>query len=263
MNFFGNVKKFEAAFAALQSVFNPALDKAGIKTLKVEGKDLPASEAPLADQAIALLAANPTGEHQQTISELHVTNASLAKRIETLESEKAVALGTVSGLQSEKQELTNRSTASEAAVQKLTAELGQTQVQLKAAQDEFNRVAREQAAFNTELSKACIAVGCLQLHDANGAALPLNASAEAKLASANLLTLSEKLKAYQGGLNTAIAATGLSVASLPGAPLQFVQSAPRGILAEHRAITDPVAKARHYEKHKEAIDQAYRELNQK
>jgi len=263
MKFFGNVTKLEAAIEAADGVLNAALAKANVLTVSIDGKAVAVADAPLADKARALIALNPVGESQATVNELHVTNTGLAARLEGVSGERDTALASLGALQLDKSNLTTRAEAAEASVQTLTAEKGQLGVQLKAAQSEFERVSREHAGFNTELSKACIAVGCLQLTDASGAALPLAAGEAVKLEAANKLSVSDKLKAYQAGLNMAITATGLNVASLPGAPLKFTATPAAGILAQHKAITDPMAKAQHYAKNKEAIDQAYRDLNSK
>lgn len=253
-----NVVKANAVIEAAEAKLAPALAKANIATIPVDGKPVPAAQAPLDAQIEAVFAANPPGEASHDKSELLVTNATLADELQKREVALATANATVGSLQSEKQTFVSRAEAAEASVLTLTAEKGQLNVQLKAAQSEYDRVSREQAAFNTELSKACIAVGCLQLTDANGAALSLNASEAAKLEAANKIPLSDKLKAYQGAVNQAITATGLNVASLPGAPLKFVQSPPTGILGQYNAITDPMEKTAFYRKHKAEIREAAR-----
>lgn len=258
MKFFGNVTKLEAAIEATDAVLNAALAKANVLTVSVDGKSVAMSEAPLADKARALIALNPVGESQQTVNELHVTNAGLAARLEAISNERDTANASLGALQLDKRNLTTRAEAAEASVQTLTAEKGQLGVQLRAAQSEFERVSKEQSAFNTELSKVCLAVGCLQLTDAGGAALSPNATEAAKLEAANRIPVGDKLKAYQGAVNQAITATGVTVASLPGAGM--AQQATGNILAELEAIKDPTERARFRIKHSSAIFAAAKAL---
>lgn len=260
MKFFGNVTKLEAAIEAADSAINPALAKAKILSVKVDGKDVPVSEAPLANRILALLAISEPGSHEQTVAQLTVTNAELASRNEKISGDLATATATLGGVQADLRAMTTRAENAEGSVSTLTAEKGQLAIQLKAAQDEYSRVSREQAAFNTELSKACIAVGCLQLTDANGAALSPNASEAAKLEAANRIPASDKLKAYQAGLNTAIANTGLSVAGLPGAPLKVINTPDTAILAQYDLITDPTERAKFYKANASKIFSAMKAL---
>jgi hypothetical protein len=102
-------------------------------------------------------------------------------------------------------------------------------------------------------------VQCLTLLEADGTPLKASATEAEKLEAANRIPATEKLKAYQNGLNNAIAATGLELSRLPGATLKFVQGTPKGILAEYNAITDSAAKTAFYRKHKDAMHQAHRD----
>lgn len=262
MKFFGNVTKLEAAIEAADNAINPALTKANVLSLKVDGKDIPLSDAPLANRIAAFVAIADKGENDATVNQLTVTNAELAARNEKLSGDLATVQAFLGGAKNDNQALTNRAETAEAAVTKLTADKAQLKLELSAAQSEYQRVLTEQAAFNTELSKACLAIGCLQLTDTNGIAIKLTAPEEQRLEAANKIPPSEKLKAYQGGLNLAMTKLGLTANSLPGAPVSFV-SAPAGIVAQHNAIKDPTERALHYRKNKEAIDAAYRNLSTK
>lgn len=234
MKFFGNVTKLEAAIEAADSAINPALATAKILTLKVEGKDVPASEAPLANRIAALLAVSAPGVSEQSVANLTTTNAELAARNETISTELATSNSLLGGLRQELAEQKTKLTNAEASVSTLTAEKAQLEIQRKAAQSEYERVSKEQASLNTELSRACLAIGCLQLTDANGAAIKQTSTEEQKLEAANRIPASEKLKAYQGGLNLAISNMGANISSLPGAPLKLVSSA-SGIIAQYNA----------------------------
>lgn len=253
-----NIGRANELIDSAAAVLSPALEKANIKTITVDGKPVAAATAPLADQISALIAVSATNSGSQNENELMVTNSTLAAQLEKITVELATANATVGTLQTAQTALETRASTAEAAVQTLTAEKGQLQVQLDAAKNEFTRVSREQSTFNTELSRACIAIGCLQLTDANGAALKLNATEEQKLEAANKLTASEKLKAYQGGLNLAVANMGLNVSSIPGAPLKFAAKV-GGKLAEYNAMTNSAEKTAFYRQHKAEIDQEHRE----
>lgn len=260
LKFFGNASRMEAVINKISAVIEPALAKAKIVTLEVGGKTIPTSEAPVDVQVAALLAANPVGGGQQEVSNLHVINANQAEQIQNLTNENATLQATVGGLQQDKIALTSRAEAAEATAGKQSAALAQKDIEIKASQDNFTRLHGEQLVFNTELSKACIAVGCLQLTDANGAAIKQTATEEQKLEAANKIPVSEKLKAYQGALNLAASNLGLSIASLPGAPLKFQQTPATGILAQYEAAKAQGAGAgvEFYRKNATAIDEAYR-----
>jgi len=253
-----NIGRANELIDSAAAVLAPALEKANIKTITVGGKPVAASAAPIADQISALIAVSSTTTGSQNENELMVTNSTLAAQLEKITLELATAQTAVGTLQGQVSTLTNRAEAAESAVQKLTAEKAQQDVQLESAKKEFTRVSSEASALNTELSQACIAIGCLQLVDANGAALSPNASASAKLEAANKISPSEKIKAYQGGFSLALSNIGLSAANIPGSQLKLVQAPAGGILAQYNAITDPQQKVAFYRKNADAIDAAYK-----
>lgn len=258
MKFFGNVTKLEAAIEAADSAINPALATAKILTLKVDGKDVPASEAPLANRISALLAVSAPGVSEQSVANLTTTNAELAARNESISTELATATSVLGGVRTELAELTTKAANLEASVSTLTAEKAQLEIHRKAAQSEYERVAKEQSTFNTEFSKACLAIGCLQLADANGTPLSPSAPEEQKLEAANKIAPAEKLKAYQGGLNLAISQMGVNTNKLPGNPLRFVKSNSE-IIARYNAekARSAAAGVAFYRAHANEIDAAF------
>lgn len=245
----------DSAHAAI----DPLLTKANISTITVDGKPVAAAEVPLKLKIDALAAVMPTTAGNQAENELMVTNATLAAQIEKVSGELATANATGGKLTLEARDLTTRATNAEASVQTLTAEKGQLDVQLKASNSEFSRVNTSLSAISSKLSKACIGVGCLQLLGENGGPLPANATEAQKITAADKIPIAEKLEAYQGALNTAISNVGLSVASIPGAPLKLEAGSPKGIRAQYAAIPNASEKTAFYRANKTAIDASYRE----
>ncbi len=261
---FFNIGKANAEIDAADSVLNPALAKANILSISVDGKAVPANDAPLAAKISAIFAANPVGEGQQNVSELLVTNADLARQLEKLTSDHAAATATVAGLGREKSALEARAASAEGSVQTMTAEKSQLQVQLKAAQDEFSRVNGQLQQFNTELSRVCLAAGCLELTEADGRLLPKEATAEQKQAAAERIPALDKIKAYAGAVNAALARTGINVNTLPNASGSAVAAngnvAHASILAKLEAIKDPTERARFHKANASAIFAAMKAL---
>src|SRR5690348_14565569 len=93
--FLPNITKANAQIQAASEVIDPALAAAKISTLKVDGKDVAASEAPLSVKVAAIAALVGAGEKSQDVSELIATNGQIAARVEALEGELATANATV------------------------------------------------------------------------------------------------------------------------------------------------------------------------
>lgn len=268
MKFFGNASKSETAYNEVVAALAPALARAKITTLTVEGRTVPASEAPAALQVAALLAAHPIGEGQQEVNNLHVTNANLAAQNEALTDDNATLQATVGGLQVEKQTLITRATVAEAALETSTAKCAQKDVEIQASQANFNRVDGELKSLNADISRRCLAVGCLmELKGANGAALASTATADEKQAAAERIPPAEKLASFNGAVNAALTRLGVNVATLPGAPANGTNVpaistaiANANILAQLEAIKDPTERARFHAKHRSEIFAAVQAL---
>ena len=85
-----DIKRSNALLDAAAAAISPALVKAGISTVTVDGKAVAASEAPLADQIKALIAAAPVQADSQNAAEALVSNELIAKELETAQTSLAV-----------------------------------------------------------------------------------------------------------------------------------------------------------------------------
>lgn len=74
------------------------------------------------------------------------------------------------------------------------------------------------AAFNTELTNACLNGGLLVLNGPDGKPLAEDATPEAKATAAAGISIGDKFKAYQGGVTKAFAKLNLPNTMLPAAP---------------------------------------------
>jgi chromosome segregation ATPase len=192
---------------------------------------------------VALLASNPSGETQQTLAEMHVTNASVAAQLETVSKERDVAQATLGALQLDKRNLTTRAEDAEASVRTLTADKAQMTIQLEAAMKNYDQAIKDFAHLNTGLSKQCLAHDCLtNLKDAAGNPLAKDATAEQKLEAANRIPWQERLAADNGAINSVLTKLGVSVSSLPSQPGTGTAQAARQISRAEFEQLDPKAQ---------------------
>lgn len=215
IKFLADITKANSQIKTGHEVIDPALATAKISTLKVDGKDVPASEAPLPVKIAALAALVGSGEKSQEVSELIATNGQIAARVESLEGELATATGTVSAQTQKITALESELFTANANVERLTASGAQDGGLLKASNGEVHRITKELAMVNTELSKQCLEYGCLDLTTEDGKLLAKDASEADRLAAANRIPIADKLKASKGAVNVAMHKLGLSVGDLP------------------------------------------------
>jgi hypothetical protein len=251
---FFNIGKANAEIESAEAAIAPAIAKSNITTITVDGKPMAAGDAPLAAKISALLAANPPGAGAQNVSDVLVSNDILAKQLEKVSGENALAQTSVGNLLREKAALETTVEEALASVGTLTAEKADLNNRLTAAMNQFSASAREMTGFNDQLSKLCLDAGCLEL------GLAVDASAEQKQAAAAAIPVGDKLKSYQGAVNAALARLGIDAAKVPnGGPGASGQSVTQiAIAKQYAAITDPTERVRFYRANKDAIDAGYR-----
>jgi len=249
---FWNIGKANAEITAADSAIDPALANAKITTLKVDGRDVPASEAPLASKISALLSVASPQAAAQDISELVVTNDQLSKQIEKVSDENTrVASGNAALTQENVQVKSDLDTA-KASIASLTASNSELNVRHEAALRQVADSSAKFNALNTKISKACLTANCLEL--------PKDADTdEKKLEAANAIKPEDKLIAYEGAVTAAMANVGIT-AKVPNGNGKVVSITAKNVIAKHEAITDSTEKIRNYRANKQAIDAAYREL---
>jgi hypothetical protein len=215
---FWNIGKANAEITQADEAVNPALEKAGIKTLLVDGKTVAYADAPLAHRITALIAANPRGADLQEASELLASNDAISKALDKSTTDLAVAQTSVATLTRENAELASNLATSQSSVQSLTAEKADLNNRLQAAVNQFTANEKELKVRDAELSKLCVAAGCLDLKGEDGQPLAADATEEIKLAAASRIAHGDKLKAYRGAVNAAIAKTGALPLEMPVVP---------------------------------------------
>lgn len=249
---FWNIGKANAEITAADSAIDPALANAKITTLKVDGRDVPAHEAPLASKISALLSVAAPGVAAQDISELVVTNDQLSKQIEKVSDENTqLAAGNAALTQENVQTKADLVTA-KASIESLTASQSELSVRHEAALNQVSASTTKFNALNTKISQACITAGCLEL--------PKDADTdEKKLEAANAIKPEDKLTAYEGAVNAAVARIGDGNGKVPNGNGKVISLSANNVIAKYEAITDSTEKIRHYRANKQAIDAAYRE----
>lgn len=214
-----NILKANAEIAGADAAITPALATAGITVIKVEGKDVPAGEAPLAAKISALLAVAPPGASTQQISDVLLSNDALSKQLETVTAENVLNKASAQALTTEKATLNLSLTTANASVNALTASNADLANRNKIAGEQFAAKQGELIAVNRDISRLCVSANCLELVGEDGKPLAKDATDEQKLAAADKVPVADKLKAFSGAVNAAMAKTGLSFATLPtGAP---------------------------------------------
>lgn len=215
-NKFWNIVKANQALDAAEQALAPHLEKAGIKSISIDGKSVSLSEAPLSSKISALVAAQPVVAESASAAEALVSNELISKKLEETETALAIKTTAVDGLTRDKAELADKLTKSEAAVADLTSKLSTCTIERDSAVNQYNAVSKLNTAQKSALVARCIAANCLDF-----TALSKDATEADKTASAEKLSFDDLFKAYNGAVNAAVAKTGVSFAAIPsisGAP---------------------------------------------
>lgn len=207
-----NIGKANAEISAADAAINPLLETAKITSIKVDGKDMAASDAPLADKITALAAVNKPGAGNMQLSDMVVNNDIIAKKLEETSAALAVSQTSVATLQRDNSQLSTDLATSQASVRTLTASNAELENRLKVSNGSVADLTGQLNGINTEISKLCVVGDVLDLKLSKGA------SEAQKMDAANLVPVADKLKAYAGAVNAAIARTGASVGAIPGVP---------------------------------------------
>jgi septal ring factor EnvC (AmiA/AmiB activator) len=215
---FWNIGKANSEITTAEDVLAPALTKAGISTVTIDGKPVAIADASLAAKISALIAANPPGAGSQQVSDVLVSNDLISKELEKTKTDLAIAQTSVATLTREKADLESKLTVSNKSVETLTAERGDLLNRKQAAENQFTANQQEITAFNGQLSELCLATGVLHLRTAAGEELPENATRDEKMQAADRIAWREKLTAYRGAVNAAIKKTGASPLEIPALP---------------------------------------------
>lgn len=248
-----NIGKANAEITSADAVIDPALEKAGIKTIPVGDRTVPAAEAPLADKIQAYLSVVSPPDGQQNLADMIVTNDTLAKSCEQMKADLVTARATVEALQRDKASLESQLESNTAALDQATQKVGQRDVELKSAADTISRMTAEAKSVNAELSKLCVAAGCLTLRDANGEEFAPTVSQAEKQAAAEAVPMQDKLRAYSGAVNSAIAKIGVDPKRSP-----IAGQAQGDLVVQLNNIEDPVERQKFIKANYSALYRASR-----
>ena len=210
-----NIGKANALIDASTSVLAPALAKAGISTIAVDGKTVPVADAPLNLQISALLAAQPAVEGSQSAAQALESNELISAELDKTKTELAIKTTAVESLTRSNADLQAKLTTANATVQDLTVKNGVLDTQRNAAVSQFNTNADQLKNQKMALVQKCLAANCLDLTGDDGKPLAKDASDETKVAAAMKLSHDDLFKAFNGAVNSAIAKTGVTFAQIP------------------------------------------------
>lgn len=221
-----NIGKANAEIDAACAALAPALAKAGISTIAVDGKTVPAADAPLSAQISALLAAQPVVADSQNAAEALASNELISSELTKTKTDLALKITAVESLTRDKTDLTEKLSTANATVQDLTTKNNVLTTERDACSSQFGQASKDLTAQKTELASLAIAAGCLDLKDGAGKPFAADgAGAALKLSAAMKLSHGDLLKAYRGAVNAAIAQTG-------GNPIEAISAPPAGHAAK-------------------------------
>ena len=210
-----HIGKANAELNAADEALAPALAKAGINSIAVDGKTLSLAEASLSAKISALISAQPPVTDSSSAAEALVSNELISKELEKVNTELAIKTTAVDGLTRDKAELAEKLGKSEAAVTDLTGKLSTCTIERDSAVNQFNATAKQLSAQKVALAERCISANCLDLNGTDGKPLAKDATHEAKIEAAVKISHEDLFKAYNGAVNAAVAKTGVSFAEIP------------------------------------------------
>ena len=232
-----NLIKSRAELVASDAAIDPILASSKITVLQVDGKDVPATDAPLPVRITALGKLISTGDKTADTAALIEANGQLAAQTEANESKLTVANSTISAQTQKIASLETQLATQTASVQTLTATLASTENLLKASNGEVARTMKALADQKQALALRCLAANCLDLTGEDGKPLAKEASQEIRLAAAMNLSQEDLFKFYNGAVNAAVSKTGVSFETIPN-------MVPSGIGQKPIATDEPKGRAR-------------------
>lgn len=241
--FFG-MNEADAAIKAADAAIDPLLTSAKITTIEVNGKQLPATsdDVPTHLKILAFASTVKDGAGDKEVSQALANNTILADQAKSFETRAVTAETNSDTATREAVSLRAELQVQKDAVAKLTAENAEVVTLRKAANVEAGRVTEQINAVNTELSKRCLAEGCLSdLRDEKKELLPSTASPEARQAAAERIPVADKLATLcsfkDGKVNAAMSRLGLTVGQIPNAPAGQNVAAPKITRAQFDALS--------------------------
>lgn len=221
-----NPKSQHAELCAADIAITALLAAAEITSIKMNGKDVPASEAPLEDRIKAYGAISKPGAVTADMSELVTTNDNLSAENTRLEAENTRTKAALDGATQKLAQAQTDLQTTKNSLDTQTAQYSELAVRHEAAIRQVGEWTGKYNGLKSEISRRCLAEGCLtDLRNAKGELLPSTASAEEKQAAADLNKPEDNLKSLcdfnKGQVNQAMAKLGVDVSQIPaGGPTQ-------------------------------------------
>ena len=210
-----NVGRANAIIDSANAAADAGLTAAKITSLKVDGRDVNAVEAPLDVKIAAVSALVNSGDKTQDVSELIASNGTIAAQVDELTGKNATLTATVSAQTQKISSLESELATNKTSVATLTAEVAGQKNLLAAAGNENVRVTGLLNAANAEISKQCIAVNCLTITDGEGKPLAKDATEAQKIEAANKVPVAEKITALMGAIHSSAASIGVDLKKVP------------------------------------------------
>jgi hypothetical protein len=237
-----NFKRNHADVVAAESAIAPILKSANINTISIEGKEVSASDAPLASKIVALGKLIATGDKTEDSAAAIQANGELAAQLEASEGKLVAANSTIAAQTQKINDLTGKLNTATDSVNTLNARNTELGTLLKASTEEGIRLTAQANTQKLYLAKDCLAWGCVDFKGADGKPLAKDASDAEITKAAEAISFADLNTAKNGAINSNMAKLGVSVATLPGAPAATTTSKPVMARAAFLAL-DPKAQS--------------------
>lgn len=221
-----NPVKLTAELSAADSAINPLLEASKITSIKVNGADVAASEAPLPDRIKAYSDVVKAGATSADAVELASLNGQITAQLEKVQGELSLAQSSVATLTQSNTKLSNDLATEKASTAKLTADNAELGNRNTVLTGQLEASAGRENKTKLNLARKCLNRSVIEFKGADGKALAANCSdADLALASKEL-SYESMSDSYDGAVNSALTKLGTNIVGLPAAPASTSTSAP-------------------------------------
>ena len=219
-----NFKKNNAELVSADAAIAPILVSAKILTIPVEGKDVPASDAPLDARITAIGKLISTGDKTEDSAALISANGQLASQAEAAEAKLVAEKASVAAQASRIIELSGQLNIANDSVTTLTAKNLETSNLLRTTTDAGTRLTSEVASQKLAIARACLKCAAVVFNGTDGKALAADCSDADLAVSSKDMTFDSMVASYSGALHAAAGKLGITLASVPSTGTQTVNA---------------------------------------
>ena len=224
-----------AELFAADAAADPILASAKIVTIKFDGKDVAASDAPLPARITAIGALLASGDRSHDEAELIAGNGVLAAQVEDLEGKLTVATATAGAQVQKISKLETDLATARASVDSLTSSSAATANLLEASNKEVTRLMTQLNSQQKAVATECVALSCLTLVGDDGRPIAKDSTQAQKVDSAMKQQFTALLSSLVGSLNSAAARIGIVLKEIPsGGAANAAPAKPKSIDEEVR-----------------------------